>query len=517
MANYIWPISKSEETSDEMNTSFGPRIDRDRWDFHDGIDLPACIGRAVYAMRKGTVVHADPAQGKTERHFGSRHVVIKVDDPSGETIYLGYIHLDRIAEGIVKGADVDQGDLIGTVGEDDAHYPHLHIEFRKEKTPDQMPDQSNSVHPLGCLPYTHTPLNFQFPDSDLPRFNRFGRDLAARIPFESDSKLQGDLKRVEVDLMTGDELLETRVVDFKDKDTVNEGNSDGKTFKKNIGVEGYQKSDMVAHCRDDLQYGILLREIPENCDTLIARIIDVQDNPPVVSPPIAVPQDQEAVNQRIDFEDGQMPPPDWDPVTSPTGSGTTVTNDTAAGTTGSPTRLMRSTDASTTETTSQRAGIEYTLPPGRFEWTAEAWFNPMELNLASGQSVYLLHFRHGAKLSVAAYIHLRFIDNFCSELQAGIIIKKPDGTLKAEDSSAIIRIGEWRKWRLHLLRIGTRETTAVLYLNEDGELKEQARINWDSTTNEPLSFRVGIGRSFPGDTATVLTDEVRVTESRLPL
>ena len=28
-------------TPDEMNTSFGPRIDADRWDFHDGIDLPA--------------------------------------------------------------------------------------------------------------------------------------------------------------------------------------------------------------------------------------------------------------------------------------------------------------------------------------------------------------------------------------------------------------------------------------------------------------------------------------------
>jgi murein DD-endopeptidase MepM/ murein hydrolase activator NlpD len=26
-----------------MNTSFGPRIDADRWDFHDGIDLPAPV------------------------------------------------------------------------------------------------------------------------------------------------------------------------------------------------------------------------------------------------------------------------------------------------------------------------------------------------------------------------------------------------------------------------------------------------------------------------------------------
>ncbi len=30
---YIWPLSKSA-TPDEMNTSFGPRINRDKWDFH---------------------------------------------------------------------------------------------------------------------------------------------------------------------------------------------------------------------------------------------------------------------------------------------------------------------------------------------------------------------------------------------------------------------------------------------------------------------------------------------------
>jgi hypothetical protein len=40
--HFIWPLSKSPEP-DEMNTSFGPRIDADRWDFHDGIDLPAPV------------------------------------------------------------------------------------------------------------------------------------------------------------------------------------------------------------------------------------------------------------------------------------------------------------------------------------------------------------------------------------------------------------------------------------------------------------------------------------------
>jgi hypothetical protein len=36
--SFIWPLGKSPDTPDEMNTSYGPNIDVDRWDFHDGID-----------------------------------------------------------------------------------------------------------------------------------------------------------------------------------------------------------------------------------------------------------------------------------------------------------------------------------------------------------------------------------------------------------------------------------------------------------------------------------------------
>jgi hypothetical protein len=96
-----------------------------------------------------------------------------------------------------------------------------------------------------------------------------------------------------------------------------------------------------------------------------------------------------------------------------------------------------------------------------------------------------------------------------------LITRICDVGLKVANSSAVIAPGVWRKWRLHLLRIGTRETTAVLYLDEDGKMEEQDRLDWDSTAFEPLVLRVGIGRSSAGASATVLADELRLTETLL--
>ena len=54
--------------------------------------------------------------------------------------------------------------------------------------------------------------------------------------FGACSKLEGDLKRVEVDLKSGPTLLDTRVVDFNDKSTVNEAHDDRYTFNdKTLG------------------------------------------------------------------------------------------------------------------------------------------------------------------------------------------------------------------------------------------------------------------------------------------
>jgi len=202
--NYVWPLSNTT-TPDEMNTSFGARIDEDCWDFHDGIDLPASIGTVIHAMRGGKVHHAGPGGSGG---FSSRHVVVSVDDPVDGLVYNVYLHLASIDAAIVTGNNVTQGQLIGTVGDDDATYPHLHMEFRKGTV-----KQIGSVHPLSYLPYADTP-NLSAPVSD--RFNRLDAFMAARLLFGAHSKLEGDLKRVEVDLRHGTRVLATRVVDFDD-------------------------------------------------------------------------------------------------------------------------------------------------------------------------------------------------------------------------------------------------------------------------------------------------------------
>jgi len=490
MATYIWPLSRSIRP-DKMNTSFGPRINGNKWDFHDGIDLPAPIGTNVYAMHAGIVHRAGP--GGIDK-FSSRHVIIEVDDQDDE-LYLVYVHLDSIADGIVVGEAVSQGQLIGTVGEDDATYSHLHIEFRKGDL-----DQENSVHPLSYLPYGNT-LNFTAPVSD--RFNRLDDGLiAARLLFGAKSKLEGDLQCVEVDLFSGATLIATRIVDFNDKDTINEGNGDEFLFRNGIGVEGYQKSDMVKDGRADIKYGILIRSIPNNCDTLVARVIDVKGHV-ATSARISVPN-QIAIDETIDFEDGTMPPDGWDKIESDSGMGTTVTIASTAAHSGK--MGMLSTDTSTTENKRQKAGIEYTMPTGRFEWLAKGWFKLKEINIDRGQAIDLLHFRDskGANLSVAARL-FRDVSSF----RVGIVVKNRDGTLRPSASTAEIKKNTWVEWKLRLLRIGTREATAILLIDND----EKLRINWDSTIHEPLRLRAGIGHSSAGATAIVLTDDLQLTES----
>jgi hypothetical protein len=122
------------------------------------------------------------------------HVLIQVLDPTDgkDDLFLVHLYLDTIAEGVIPGAQVKQGDLIGTVGQEDASYPHLHFEFRKGG-----PEQSRSVHPPNYLPYLNT-ANFTQLRLDSCNFYRDDGDKrAVRLRFTV--RINGDTTGVEPD------------------------------------------------------------------------------------------------------------------------------------------------------------------------------------------------------------------------------------------------------------------------------------------------------------------------------
>jgi hypothetical protein len=291
-----------------------------------------------------------------------------------------------------------------------------------------------------------------------------------------------------------------RVVDFADKTTINDGNGDARRYRKDIAVEGYQKSDMNAHGRSDLQYGILVRNLPTGCDSLVAEVVDVSGNV-VSSRPIAAPN-LPAVHHFVDFEDGAMPPPGWTALTSTTGTGTTLVNRTAGAHGGA--RGMVARDASTKETASQRAAIQRPLPGERFAWLAEGWFKPTKLDLGPGQGLYSLHFLRGDTLAVAAGVFRSGTTH-----RAGLTIRHPDATHATTLGRTEIAVDSWRKWRVRLRRLGTREATAILDLDSI----EVLRVNWDTGPLTPDRFRAGIGWAPAGTTSRLLVDDVRVAST----
>jgi murein DD-endopeptidase MepM/ murein hydrolase activator NlpD len=91
------------------------------WRRHEGTDYAAGAGTPVLAAGDGVVTRAEWTGG-----YGN---LIEIRHASG--IITRYGHLQEFARGIVAGARVEQGEIIGLVGSTGlATGPHLHYEFR---------------------------------------------------------------------------------------------------------------------------------------------------------------------------------------------------------------------------------------------------------------------------------------------------------------------------------------------------------------------------------------------------
>ncbi|MCK6546193.1 M23 family metallopeptidase [Myxococcota bacterium] len=497
---FTWPISGTS-TPDVMNTSFGPRIEDNAWDFHDGLDLPASCDlttsaqtasdTVVRAVADGTI-HAAGTAG--QNGMSSRHVILRTTDADGNLLSFVYLHLKKIdaaydpALGVALPKAVTRGAPLGLVGRDGAQTCHLHLEVRRGGT-----TQEFTVHPLHYLPYSDT-ANWSAPLATEARFNGTTGDLDARLVFTAPSKLEGDLVRVEVDARAADgSTIETRVVDFDDKTTISEGSDDSMMFNaQGVAVEGYQAPDMITDGRTDLHYGVLVRAVPANASHLVARIFDLSGLR-ATSAPIAIPA-RTATTLTPSLSGNPFPPAGWTQV------GTSGASISASG--GKLTAIDSASSGST-----QRAAIEAPLPAGRFQWFAKANVKPTAMSYSTSTNYsWLLYFgaEDAANLSVTARIRKPGANTV-----AGLSARTAGGTATpGKDTSFVLATNTTHEWALRLLRLGTRESTAVLVMNGT----EIARMNWDARGADPRRFRAGLGASSPAAVVTIEQDSVEVTE-----
>lgn len=498
--HFLWPFSGST-VPDEMNTSFGPRIDADRWDFHDGIDLPASVGTPVRAIASGTVYRAGPADKTADgRGFGSSHIILEVVDPiDGENdLYIVYLHLDSIAEAVIPGTPVNQGDVIGSVGQEDATYPHLHFEFRKGG-----PEARRSVHPLRYLPYPNTSNVTQL-RLDRCNFYDDDRKRAVRLAFAMPDRREGDLQRVQVELRGGGLAPRTFRVDLNDRETIASGRGEAQAFTNGIALEGYQRSNLKGDGRADLRYGVIVEGVSPEYDSVELRVIDVASGNPataVFALPALAPGER-PVHKSAGFDAPAFPPSGWHATVRP---GCVCDADDAAALAGARGLLCR--DVQSPQGTPIRSALRAALPPGRMGWRLEADVRAAELGMGKGLGIHPLALLAGDRIVAAACLRRIGLDQYA----AGVLIRSLDGFVRERIDVIEGTVGrqEWVRWELDLLRLGTRSTTVVLRVDRN----VVARVGGDTSGIEPDTACAGILHRHGGLRVTLHLDRLLLTEA----
>lgn len=119
-------------------TSFGQPRPGGR--VHEGVDIMATLGQAVYAVDNGTLTK-QTLDGAPNATLSGNAWTLKL----GDGTYYFYAHLSSFAAGLAQGSVVTRGQVIGYVGDTGDPGPgnyHLHFE----------------VHPLGGAAVNPVPL-----------------------------------------------------------------------------------------------------------------------------------------------------------------------------------------------------------------------------------------------------------------------------------------------------------------------------------------------------------------------
>ena len=360
-----------------------------------------------------------PAQG-----FGSTHVILKVGDPSDgqHDLFLVYLHLDSIAEGVIPGAQVHQGNMIGAVGQEDATYPHLHFEFRKGG-----PQQRRSVHPLHYLPYLNTTNFTQLRLDRCNFYRRQWREKSREASLCRPNRRESDVQAVHVEL-TGQGVPTRELhVDFDDRATINSDKGDEQAFKNGIAVEGYQKSNLKGEGLNDLHYGVLIEDIAPEFDAVKLRVLDVK-NEKLKSAAFRLPtleDGKKPVNSRVGFEEGET-------FLHRVGNCVSCRAMSADRTQCCSHRWPRLALSGPSDCARDRdpcraaLRLALTVPVRPMSWRLRADIRPAELEMDEGLVIHPLAFLVGDDVVAAAC--LRKIRN--DEFVTGVLIRSADGLFR---------------------------------------------------------------------------------------
>ena len=261
---------------------------------------------------------------------------------------------------------------------------------------------------------------------------------------------------------------------------------------------------------NDLHYGVLVKDITPEYESVKLQVLDVKNEKPKSAefPLPTLEVGKKPVNSRAGFEEARhFPPPGWE-LNRPAGQCLSAgpsrrshrfTGPALSG----PPECARDTDP-------RRAALRLARQPSPvrpMSWRLRADIKPAELQMEKGLVIHPLAFLAGDDLVAAACLRKIRSDEFV----AGVLIRSADGLFRERidvSEGEIFRNGPVR-WELELLRVGTRQTTAVVRLNNN----VVARINGDTTSVEPDAGCVGILHRHSGLQITLHVDQLLLTEA----
>ncbi len=155
LADWAHPITGTSELVPTRRTRwFGAEragVDRDTHAEcgagHCGVDLGGPRGTPVVAVAWGTVVRVEHSEMGRDGRSGR---YVRIEHP--DQVYTQYMHLDAIADGLELGDEVEQGQVIGSLGRSGIVNGEAHVHFTLQAVVD---DQLLYIDPVPFLARAH--------------------------------------------------------------------------------------------------------------------------------------------------------------------------------------------------------------------------------------------------------------------------------------------------------------------------------------------------------------------------